>query len=80
MWDWCGYFGPAGEFCLRVEKKEEAYVIETSDEREEKLKEKEMKCFSPYGVCVEISREKEGFKAIVYSLAFQQKLAEVRKK
>lgn len=79
MWDWCGYFGEAGDFCVKVRKDKEVYVVETSDERKERLKSGEVKCFSPYGVCVEVRREKKGFRAVIYFLPTQEKLAEVKK-
>jgi len=79
MWDWCGYFGEAGDFCVRTLKKEEVFVVETSDERKVKLKSGEVKCFTPYGVCVEVKKEGEGFKALIYFLPTQEKLTEVKK-
>ena len=77
MWDWCGYFGEAGDLCLKVRKEREEYVVKTSAGGRYVLEEGKLRCVSPYGVCVELKKERGGFRAVLLSLPLQEKLGEV---
>lgn len=80
MWDWCGYFGEAGDLCLKVEKVKKEYVVKTNDGREYPLKEGVLRCIFPYGICVELRKEGERWKAQLWNLGFQEKAGEVEVK
>ncbi len=78
MWDWCGYFGEAGDMCLKVEKEKREYVVKTSDGEKYTLEEGKLRCISPYGVCVELKKKKGKFRAVLWFLPSQEKIKEVK--